>query len=353
MIKKLMLGTAIAIALCAMNAQALELGKPIKTTITVNKPGTQGMVTTKKDIFLMNIKLTPKQQQMLMNYSPKKAKASFKTDSTLPSSVQLGMNNVPVLDQGWHGTCVTFATTAALDAVLGKGDYISQLCNLELGNYLESESYMPSGWDGSFGGWILDQTMRFGIINKYHQQANGCAGLKEYPQKDYSEGNAMTPDEYKNMSEDLENKIYYVPLMNFFDRWDKHFTDTDQSEMVLTKTKEALNKGNRLTFGTFLVVGPYCNAGACAKFHKNEDTWALTKELETPPYFTAGHEMIITGYDDNAEAVDKDGKKHLGLLTLRNSWGEEAGDGGNYYMTYDYFKKFADEVQEIGILKDF
>lgn len=43
-------------------------------------------------------------------------------------AVELGMNSVPVLDQGSYGTCVTFATTAAMDAVLGLGDYISQQC---------------------------------------------------------------------------------------------------------------------------------------------------------------------------------------------------------------------------------
>ncbi|WBV63527.1 hypothetical protein PGH43_01250 [Legionella pneumophila 130b] len=59
------------------------------------------------------------------------------TSTALPSKVELGMNNVPVLNQGSFGTCVTFATTAAIDAALNKGDYISQLCQLQLGLYLE------------------------------------------------------------------------------------------------------------------------------------------------------------------------------------------------------------------------
>lgn len=57
--------------------------------------------------------------------------------------------------------------------------------------------------------------------------------------------------------------------------------------------------------------------------------------------------MIITGYDDNAIAVDADGQPHHGLLTLRNSWGEAVGDHGNFYMSYDYFKILAIEVQRI------
>ena len=72
-----------------------------------------------------------------------------KSWGNLPKRILLGMNNVPVLDQGSHGTCVTFAITAAIDAALSKGDYISQLCQLELGTYLEPMGYSVSGWDGS------------------------------------------------------------------------------------------------------------------------------------------------------------------------------------------------------------
>jgi len=42
----------------------------------------------------------------------------------------------------------------------------------------------------------------------------------------------------------------------------------------------------------------------------------------------SGHEMLITGYDDNAVAKDENGYEHRGLLTLRNSWGEDVGDHG-------------------------
>lgn len=351
MIKKLLLASMTSIFV--MNAQALELGAPIKTSITIEKPGSQGMVTEKQDIYLMNIKLTPKQKQLIMSYTPKPEKVSLKTDHSLPSQVQLGMNGVPVLYQGSHGSCVTFANTAAIDAALGQGDYISQLCGLELGNYLAAESYYTSGWNGSYGVWVLDQIFRFGIVNKNTQTEVGCADVKDYPLKDQSaEGNVMSPEEFKAKSEMINNNIYYIQHMNWFDRMSKRYTDTDESEIVLHKVKLALNKGNRVTFGAFLIIGPYCSAGACAKFHKNFDTWALTKELETPPYETGGHEMVITGYDDNASAIDTSGHQHKGLLTLRNSWSSQAGDEGNYYMTYDYFKKFANEVQEIAVIKE-
>jgi C1A family cysteine protease len=161
----------------------------------------------------------------------------------------------------------------------------------------------------------------------------------------------MSIDSFKSMSEDLSEKMYWYPLMNEFQRFETRYSDTDQAYKVLNQVKENLAKGNRVTFGTFLVIGPYCSAGACANYKSKQDTWALTKDIELPPYFTGGHEMVIIGYDDNAVATDNEGKQHQGLLTLRNSWGDDVGDHGNYYMTYDYFMKFAGEVQVIAEMK--
>lgn len=338
--KQLIFGMSIIACVVATNTFALEFGKPIKTTI-VSKASKNG----KKDVVVMNFKLSPSEQKTLFSYQPKKSKLNA-TD--LPSAISLGMNGVPVLDQGFHGSCVTFATTAAVDAVIGNGDYISQLCNLELGSYLENKSYMPSGWDGSFGPWVYDQMLRFGIVSKENQTTRSCAGVTAYPLRDFSdEGKPFAIDDFKTMSEDVSNSFYPNYYMNFFQRFDDKFSNTDQVEHVLGLVKQALAKGNRLTFGTFIVLSPYCSAGACASYHAPQDTWALTKEIQTPPFGTGGHEMVITGYDDNAVATDSDGNKHQGLLILRNSWGEEAGDNGNYYMTYDYFKKFVGEVEEI------
>ena len=94
------------------------------------------------------------------------------------------MNGVPVLNQGRHGSCVTFAVTAAMDAVIGHGDYISQLCSLELGKSLEYNGYLPSGWDGSLGPIVLNQFSRFGVVSKNDQASKSCADVKEYPLAD-------------------------------------------------------------------------------------------------------------------------------------------------------------------------
>lgn len=352
MYKKLITGVSLVTSfMLSAQSQALEIGKPITEKIHIIKPGLQAALS-QKEVVLMGFKLSKKERETLFNYPLKKSSLD-QINAPLPTSINLDMNGVPVLDQGHHGSCVTFAATAAVDATLAKGDYVSQLCQLELGSYLEKDSYLPSGWSGSFAPWVFDQMMRYGIVNTENQKTKGCAEIREYPVKaEENEGNPMSSSEYKQMSEDLNEKLYPVYLMNFFQRLDSHFSDSSQASKVLLQVKELLAKGRYATLGTFLILAPQCSAGACATYRTQQDTWALTKEIEDSSLDVGGHEMVITGYDDKAVALDQAGKKHQGLLTLRNSWSADAGDHGNFYMTYDYFKKFVGEVVEIVKVKE-
>ncbi len=57
-------------------------------------------------------------------------------------------------------------------------------------------------------------------------------------------------------------------------------------------------------------------------------------------FLISGHVIVVISYDDYATAIDSDGKVHRGLLKLRNSWGSEIGDHGDFYMTYVYMRDF-------------
>lgn len=266
--------------------------------------------------------------------------------SRLPEKVELGMSNVPVLDQGWHGTCVTFATTAAIDAAINKGDYISQLCQLQLGNYLEKNAYAISGWDGSYARLVFSQTDTFGFVNKEQQKIHGCGGLTEYPLTDWEKPESfMTPEEFHQIAEEVN--AYNSPILDIFQ---STFDRVDPNN-TLHEVKISLKAGDRLTFGILLWDIDLGMAGAIGSYKKTNDTWVLTdqiaRDVHIRPNVFGGHEMVITGYDDNAVALDDEGGAHKGLLTLRNSWGNDVGNQGDFYISYDYFKMFVMEVQRI------
>lgn len=357
---------ALSCLFFALNVQAMEFDKPTSVSVTLHNNqkhfGPSGfsanpVLPPKKTVMLMKIKLTAQQKQVLSQAPNNKLRTAAQptfSGFNLPHQYDRGMNGTPVLDQGMHGACTTFATTAAVDALLGKGDYISQLCQLSLGSYFEQNGYLPSGWDGTSGAYALNQIIGFGIINKSNQKAKSCGKLNDYPLTNpYNTGSPMSLEEFKNTSENLNEQLDWESILTFNQRfeWGSRGSTT-QADALLMEVKKtiALRKpymDTRVTFGTLLPLD-YCEVGACARYHVNNDTWALTNAImQDQKHNYGGHEMIIIGYNDDAIAIDNEGKSHQGLLILRNSWGSEAGDQGNYYMTYDFFKQFVLEVQKI------
>jgi len=301
-----------------------------------------------KIVSLMKVKLSDEGKATLKARVAKamqKSTALAATDSSLPAEHQVGMNNIPVLDQGMHGSCVTFANSGALDAVMAKGDYVSQLCSLALGKTLEEEDYNhPSGWDGSWGPIVLKQYFDYGVVSLANQREHSCGGMTEYPVSSYGTGSAMSKDDYSNLSENISNGYEWVPIVSVEGAKAKSGVDADED---LAKVKEALANDTRVTFGVLLDVY-YGSNGAVGTHNSYHDTWMLTPDIQEDAdngYINAGHEMIITGYDDNATVTASDGTVNKGLFTLRNSWGTGAGDHGDYYMSYDHFKALAMEAQ--------
>jgi C1A family cysteine protease len=302
-----------------------------------------------KIIQLLKIQVSDETKELLIKRSKEVAVHSglFSNSSkgadyvSLPSNITLGMNNVPVLDQGQHGTCVTFAVTGAMDAVLSKGDYISQLCHLQLGTYLENHGYGMSGWNGSYAIQVINQIEQYGIVSTTKQYKSGCGGLKQYPAySSHSSKSFMDPEAFRSMSE-----LVFGTVINWSD-----VSQQGNPVDTLNEVKQSLNLGDRLVFAVMLPRIDLGTAGAVGKhntwFYK--DSWVLTPEiLKSVDHIEAAHEMIITGYDDNAVAVDNNGEKHKGLLTLRNSWGSSVGDYGEFYMSYDYFKLLSFDVKRI------
>ncbi len=271
--------------------------------------------------------------------------------SDLPRKISLGMQLTPVLDQGAHGSCVTFAVTAAIDAALGAGDYISQLCNLELGSYLAINDRIEySGWNGSWAHIVLDQINEYGIISQNYQKLQGCAGVRAYPKYDENnEGKPMADTDFLRHSIPVSHLIGSYPVLQM----ENAFSAGVDKDLVIQQMKNELAKGNRLLVGMFLdvYVG---SAGAVGSNNAAYDTWMLNPEIiadAVKGYIYAGHELVITGYNDDIVVVDDNGYSNQGVFILRNSWSKEAGDEGDYYVSYDYVKLLADDVYAVNLKK--
>ena len=290
-----------------------------------------------KDIKLLEYELPSEIQEIFYQQVTRRLEQSDpqtqNLNNDLPNQVQLGMANVPVLDQGIHGSCAVFAVTAALDAALKRGDHVSQLCLLQLGNYLEAEDQDKSGWNGTNLEVVTKRIEQYGVMNITNQHLYGCAGSRLYPAYFFTPTNGMSPEEY---AQHRMLPIGHQVNWHFIYRA-KRFGKADPA--MLQKMKTALHAGSRLVVSALLPRVDLGNSGATGTYHYTDDTWVLTDEIAQDLLFSkkiAGHAMVITGYDDLAVVKDHVGHRHQGLFTLRNSWSAWVGDWGNFYMSYDY-----------------
>jgi hypothetical protein len=228
--------------------------------------------------------------------------------------VDLGMSDVPVLDQGSYGTCVTFSSTAALDAILAQGDFISQQCSLELDLAL-GDNY----WDGAYyPSEIIAPLKQYGVIKQ-----DVCDNT--YPVTSVSLASAAY---VKLADQDASKKIAQVNL---------NYT----SKPSLAVAKAALDKGHRLLIGFNLQNNSLAVRGFNVIINgvtNQGGLWACqqsgSRNYCTSPQ--AGHEVLVIGYDDVQQ-----------LFKIRNSWGNSVGDDGDFYMSYAYFGKMVIDSTEV------
>ncbi|MDR3501512.1 MAG: hypothetical protein P4L79_02920 [Legionella sp.] len=255
-------------------------------------------------------------------------------NDNLAAAKQLGMNNVPVLNQGNTYFDAAYASTAAIDALLGRGDFISQLCLIQLGNYMDPANK-------GFGFTLhhsLSRLENYGYIMKVHQKGAGC----EDPNTPF-----INYESYNRLSRDIiRESIIWFPLLDLH----KSVSERVNTEKTLIEVKKAINQEQRVTMGFLAFYKEGNPLGTIGSYHEKNDTWILNTQMKRDLYNFPSlyfRSVLITGYDNDAISVDDAGEKHKGLLTVRGSWGSDAGDQGDFYMSYDYFRVLVIEAQQI------
>lgn len=371
--KKILMVSLTLWASCGLAAEKsgvrmVQLPQPAKVR-SVIPPKKVAIIAVKPDRAFMEFQRSRSQQE--------NADSTTRSTSTtvyhLPKRVDLGMNGVPIFDQGYYGSCVTFAATAALDAAIGKGDYISQLCLLQLGNSLNENSYWPDGWNGSNPDITLSRIKEFGIITKEDQLKGVCNSATDYPNMpDHPSSQvSMSLSDYHKYSHNIivsdETPVAIEPKMLFNiisikDKPDRYITINNTTDSWVspqasfTAVRKALAEGNRVIIG-FLVNVEHLPNG---QFKSEYDTWFASKALKNllanqnleETLFSWGyHEIVLYGYDDNAVVRNPTGETQKGVFFVRNSWGSDMMDKGVENMTYSYFKLMAVHAYSIDTQK--
>lgn len=222
--------------------------------------------------------------------------------------------STPVLDQGQYGTCVTFATTSAVQAALHLGDVISQQCTLELilgqGDNLWNGAYYSSE--------VIDPLKAHGAVSK-----------------------AKCPTPYPNSYSTIQLEAYNSLIDESITV--KQVQYIYHHKISVDEVKLALNHGHYVTIGFGLLnSGDAISVqGFDVKVNGKKyagGLWAC-KQGKSKSYCgtpQAGHEIAIYGYDDQQR-----------LFRVRNSWSSGAGYKGDFFLSYEFFSAMTFDGTEI------
>jgi hypothetical protein len=238
-------------------------------------------------------------------FKPKKAnELDYSKGVRVPLQFELPWHT-PVLDQGAYGTCVTFASTATADQVLGAGDTIAQQCVLQLNSSL-GNNY----WNGAYySSQVLQPLKDYGIVTK-----------AKCPQSYPNPFAPVSVESYKA----LADKSLDVNRINYL------YYPSASVEIVKSELAKGhyinigfglLNNGNPISVQGYDVVveGKKSSGGL----------WACKQGILSKSYCgsaTAGHEVVVYGYDDSQR-----------LFKIRNSWSDRSGYKGDFFMSYEFF----------------
>ncbi|AGK95986.1 phage holin [Clostridium pasteurianum] len=224
----------------------------------------------------------------------------------LPLSIDLREKMPPLFDQGQEGSCTA-------NAGAGDREYMLQKDSIKLSRqFLYNVERIIEGTFPDDNGAQMRTICK--ALNKY--------GISEESYLPYNEENlsaAPSEESYKNA---LQYRIssYYRVLSE-------------------TEIRQALSQGQAVLLG-MIVYENFEDVGS--------DGLVRMPNKKTEQIL-GGHSVLIVGYRDNVKnkfktLINKLIGKSNGYFIVRNSWGENWGDKGYFYLPYEVFSRIKQDI---------
>ncbi len=224
--------------------------------------------------------------------------------NSLPSQISLEKYAPKRLSQGQQGSCVGWASAYAARTILEAAATGQDPNSVR---FSPSFLYNQIGSEDCNGSYVVDAMKNMMNV--------GALSFNEFPY------DAEHCDRKPTDAQKADAQKY---TMRGYNRLTK---DDDNYELDMQAIKQNLAQGAPVVIG-MSVGGTFDDMNGKASWVPNRSDYNDKDNF-------GGHALCVIGYDDN-----KDG----GSFQIMNSWGEDFGDNGLFWMPYDHFEKFTNEA---------
>lgn len=236
--------------------------------------------------------------------------------ANLPKSMSLKEYCPEVGDQGQHGTCTAWSST-----------YYGATMEYAIQNNIKNKSLITTyAFDPYFiylnllsSEELDDASCAYGTY-----LGDACERLVENGAKrvilDPFDCNSFANSKYYAENNCVIDYTNYVRLFSMTYDWNGNSTHVDEFDVVITSVCQSLVDKHPVLIGMDIIES-FGNIGSNGLFNSKKGGQESI----------GGHAMTVVGYDDN---------KHGGCFTVVNSWGNQWGENGFLYITYEDFYKY-------------
>ena len=265
--------------------------------------------------------------------TPKKNLATVSTNDELPASFDLRNKiDVQVENQGNYGLCWDFASTKSLETYLSINENANQDFSELHADYMESNEFggkraLHEG--GTFSTYI-DYLSKYGPVMEEDVPYHAVYGKDDYYYLRGLEKEAYVGDiiEFPTINKEYDND-FNITYYN-----DDEEISEDTVQNIRNKIKKHIMENGGLYTS---IVGP--SWSAIVQNGKTYEVWDKESNIMCMrARTTPDHAVTIIGWDDNfsADNYTREQKpKNNGAYIALNSWGNDWGDNGVFYISYE------------------